>query len=127
VLRFLLWRILGLTAALAGAALLAWFIGGGPGRLLRGAHSARLPSVAPERLAGTVAHLLREGWRWTPAAGLAPARLTAELSLLVLTGLALSRAWARRRRRYVRLRVEPYRGDHTTPTASSTTGRTTST
>ena len=36
MLRFLLWRLLGLVAALAALALIAWLLGGGPGRALRG-------------------------------------------------------------------------------------------
>jgi hypothetical protein len=36
VLRFLLWRLLGVLAALLGFALLAWLWRGGPGRALRG-------------------------------------------------------------------------------------------
>jgi hypothetical protein len=43
VLRFLLWRLLGLLAIVAGLALIAWFIDGGPGRVLRGdANAGRL-------------------------------------------------------------------------------------
>jgi hypothetical protein len=112
VLRFLLWRILGLAAAFAGAGLIAWFIGGGPGRLLRGVHAADRPELGPVRLARPVAHVLSAPWRWTPALGLSPALTLAALTLALATGLLLSRARARARRRYARLRVEPYRGDH---------------
>ena len=102
MIRFLLWRLLGLLAVLCGGALVAWWLEGGPGRAIRG-ESLHTPG-----------HLLREG---TSAAcellvGLAaPLSLsTASLALLVLPVL-LARALARRRRRYVRLRVEPYRTD----------------
>ena len=36
LLRLLLWRLFGTLAVLGGCALVAWFLGGGPGRLLRG-------------------------------------------------------------------------------------------
>ena len=40
MLRFLLWRLLGLLAVLAGLALIAWFLDGGPGEVLRGRSAA---------------------------------------------------------------------------------------
>ncbi len=46
MLRFLLWRLLGLLAIVAGLALIAWFIDGGPGKVLRGRSVAgRLPAL----------------------------------------------------------------------------------
>jgi hypothetical protein len=112
VLRFLLWRFLGLIAAVAGAALLAWFLGGGPGRLLRGAPRARPMPLTPALLASALAREARGVWGWAPAWGLAPARALVALGSLVLLGVLLARLAARHRRRYVRMRVQPYRGDH---------------
>jgi Replication-relaxation len=112
VLRFLLWRMLGLIAAVGGATLLAWFLGGGPGRLLRGAPHARAWHLTPAVLANVLVADARRAWTWAPVSWLAPAQAFVLLGALTVLGLALSRAGSRSRRRYVRMRVEPYRGDH---------------
>jgi hypothetical protein len=114
VLRFLLWRLLGALAMLAGLALSAWCLDGGPGRLLRG-------SAAPSATAivGSAASVLttifgrgpRSGWGWLPLPGASPARLFPALALALGLLLALARRQARARRRYARLRVEAYRTD----------------
>src|ERR1700682_4634807 len=111
VLRFLLWRLLGLVAALAALALIAWLLGGGPGRALRGLAS---PGTSLGPIAALPALLLGEAraiWGWAPVAGVGIARLLLELAL-ALSATALVMRWtARRRRRYVRLRIDPYRTD----------------
>jgi hypothetical protein len=99
--RLLLWRMLGVAALIVGAAALEWLLHGGIGAALRGVATARaaLPSRAPR----------------TPS-GVHVARLAELLAALVLGGAALclgARRRARNRRRYVRLRVEPYRTDRT--------------
>ncbi|MHB8234546.1 MAG: replication-relaxation family protein [Solirubrobacteraceae bacterium] len=102
-MRFLLWRLLGLLAVLCGGTLVAWLLGGGPGRALRG-HFGRL----------ALASLLGEG---TTAASellsavIEPLSAVLAVATLLLLPALLARAVARRRRRYVRLRVEPYRTD----------------
>jgi hypothetical protein len=110
VLRFLVWRTLGLLAAIAGVDLVAWFLGGGPGRVLRGSGARAFhPSIAaPAQLLARQASAI---WTWAPAFGLPPARLLVLLGLALMGPLGLVRWSARRRRRYVRLQVEPYRTD----------------
>jgi hypothetical protein len=116
VLRFLLWRLLGLIAVVMSFALVAWFMDGGPGRLLRGGAPRRLHlpgSVAVE----LVFDPLRSLWHSRPVLAVpAPAIL---ITTLCLTGVAVVAVrWrARAYRRYVRLEVEPYRTDHATADA----------
>jgi hypothetical protein len=112
VLRFLLWRLLGLLAILAGLVLLAWFLDGGPGRVLRGDGAAGVSRFAPSALARTLDRWPGAVWWWAPAHGLAPAQLVCALACASAVALALARGRSRRRRRYVRLRVEAYRADH---------------
>ena len=114
MLRFLLWGALGALAALVVLALAAWFLDGGLVALL--AHHAATAAHTVQRgapRAGTadLASAVESIRRWAPAAGVAA------LQSLLLAALALGLAWAlvrtlaRRARRYVRLRVEPYRTD----------------
>jgi hypothetical protein len=112
VLRFLLWRLLGLLAVIAGVAALSWLLGGGPGELLRGGRTraashglATALVLACERLARTVG-------MWAPAHMSVPARLTAALIAGVPALITCARVSARSRRRYVRMRVDAYRADH---------------
>jgi hypothetical protein len=110
VLRFFLWRMLGLLAALVGILLLRWLIGGGPGRVLRGSDTKAFhPSVGP--LAQLLGRSLGEVWSWSPALGLSPVRGLAVLLIAAAVPLALLRWRARRARRYMRLEVAPYRTD----------------
>ncbi len=110
MLRFLLWRMLGLLAALVGVLLIGWFIGGGPGRVLRGSDTkAFRPSVWS--LAQLAARSLQAICGWSPAFGLSPLKVLAVLLVLAAGPLALLRWRARRGRRYVRLEVAPYRTD----------------
>jgi hypothetical protein len=111
VLRFLLWRLLGLIAVIAGFALVAWFIDGGPGKLLRGG-AAGVAHLSAGALVGALDRWVDAAWNWTPAPSVAPAKLLVALVSALLAAIALTRARTRRRRRYVRLRVEAYRGDH---------------
>jgi hypothetical protein len=111
VLRFLLWRLLGLLAILAGFALAAWFIDGGPGKLLRGDTAAGLAHVSASELAGTLARWAHAIWSWAPLPGVAAARLLLALTFALILLISIARTRARSRRRYVRLRVEAYRAD----------------
>jgi hypothetical protein len=113
VLRFLLWRLLGLLGLLGGVGLIAWFLGGGPGRVLRGSSLRDASRVALPALTSA----LGAAWSWAPFAGLSPARLLVALVLVLLTVVLLVRQQARHRRRYVRLRVEAYRTDRTSAEA----------
>jgi hypothetical protein len=112
VLRFLFWRLLGLLAIIAGFALLAWFVGGGPGRLLRGDAGAGISHITASALLSTLDESARAVWRWRPAAGLAPAQLSAALLSSLIVAIAIARGRARARRCYVRLALEAYRGDY---------------
>jgi len=112
VLRFLLWRLLGLLAILAGLALLTWFLGGGPGRVLRGAGAAGVLHLTPTAVASMLGRWLGAVWWWAPAHGLLPVQLVCVLACASVAILALARARSRRRRCYVRLHVEAYRADH---------------
>jgi hypothetical protein len=112
VLRFLLWRLLGLLALIVGLALIAWFIDGGPGKLLRGQLSAGALRRVAAAAASIFERLAHGIWSWAPAPGVTPARLTLALAAGSVLVVAAARSRARSRRRYVRLRVEVYRGDH---------------
>ena len=120
MLRFLLWRLLGLLAVFAGVALIAWFLGGGPGRVLRGSSATNTVHAAVSALASLLDRGVRAGWSWAPAARLSPARLLVALGLGLGAVVVLSRWQARRRRRYVRLRVEAYRTDRASARAVAT-------
>ena len=99
--RLLLWRLLGVAALIVGAAALEWLLHGGIGAALRGVATAR--AALPQRPPRT-------------SSGLRMARLGEVFAVLVLCGGSLclgARGRARNRRRYVRLRVEPYRADRT--------------
>jgi len=109
-LRFLLWRLLGLLAVLVGLAVIAWFLHGGLGMVLRGSTGAGTPSLDP--LADALNREAHAAWSWDPIAGLAPARLSVAFALALGAGTAAWRWWARRRRRYLRLRIDAYRTDH---------------
>jgi Replication-relaxation len=112
VLRFLLWRLLGVFAGLIGLELGAWLASGGPGRVLRhGAAGGGLHATmgAPVR---AILEQARAAWEWTPALGIDPVRLVVSSLAVVALLVALVRCEQRRRRCYVRLEVEPYRTDH---------------
>jgi hypothetical protein len=110
VLRFLLWRLLGLFALIAGFALIGWLLGGGPGRLLRGGRAGGI-GRALGRIAGVAGEAALGAWRWSPTAGLPLLATAFAASTTVFACLVVLRWLARRRRRYVRLRVEPHRTD----------------
>jgi len=109
VLRFLVWRLLGLLAVFCAGVLLAWFLGGGAGRLLRGRGGS--PHAPDLSLASAAAALPAGVWNWAPAPGVNPVPLA--LLACAAQGLALlALRWrARRRRRYVRLEVLGHRTD----------------
>lgn len=112
MLRFLLWRLLGLLAVIAGIAVLSWFIDGGPGKVLRGERAAGVFHIVPSAVPAILDRWLGVIWSWAPAPGLAPVRLALGLVAVSMALIATVRTIARRRRCYVRLRVEAYRADH---------------
>jgi Replication-relaxation len=118
VIRFLLWRLLGVVAVFVGFALIAWFLDGGPGKALRGsapAGKSHMPVDGSHDTASGLASVLDREVRaigsLIPAPAFAYARLFLALVLLLSTIIAIARWRARRRRCYVRLRIDAYRGD----------------
>jgi hypothetical protein len=112
VLRFLLWRMLGLFAAIACAGLVSWFLGGGPGQLLRARPRVRAAEIAPGALASSAGRDAGAVWGWEPVGGTAVLRLALAAAVAAGTLIALARGHARHRRCYRRFIVAPYRGDH---------------
>jgi hypothetical protein len=117
VLRFLLWRLLGVVAVPLGFLLTGWFLGGGPGRVLRGSSSrSGLHGTFPALWRFSV-HALSGLSTWLAATR----NLRALLLMMLVTAssavVVALRCRSRRRREYVRLRVEAYRTD--TATAES--------
>ena len=110
MLRFLLWRLLGLLALLVGCAATGWLLSGGPVRLLRGA-SAHVAPIGATSLLRVVRQLPPAVWDWAPIADVRLARLLLVLGIVQAVALLVSRCLARGGRSYVRMRVEPYRTD----------------
>jgi hypothetical protein len=125
-----LWRLLGAAAIAAVFGLGAWLLGGGLGRALRGGRAIPVvlsPGAQHRAAAGAAkaalgytraeaGHALGTGHALAGTGHAAPAWLAGAVAvaaaLLALAGLCgILRLRARRRRRYVRLRVEAYRGD----------------
>ncbi len=97
--RLLFWRVLGVAALVVGAAAVEWLLHGGIGVALRGAATARALQPAPHTPSGFNVALLAE--------------LLVGLALCSTALLLGVRQRARNERRYVRMRVEPYRTDRT--------------
>jgi hypothetical protein len=109
VLRFLLWRMLAAGATLVALAACLWLLSGAAGRALRSggerAHASFSLAALCDQLAQALSSLRPRG------AVLLPAWLGLAAAAACMTALALARMRARRERRYVRLRLEPYLGD----------------
>jgi hypothetical protein len=127
IARLLLWRTLGLAAAILASVLLAGLLGGELGAALRhagagaaesqprAAQATRTRAAHPVPPASTRAARVTPGppasiWQRDITAAAPPA---AALALISLQLLLVARWRARRRRRYVRLQVLPYRADRT--------------
>jgi hypothetical protein len=102
--------MLGLLATLLALALIAWFLSGAPGELLRGHAPAHTLHSTPLELANRIGGESRALGRWATADDVG-ALLALGLALGFATALPVVRWRARCRRRYVRLRVEAYRTD----------------
>jgi hypothetical protein len=107
VLRFLLWRLLGLIALIVGLTLAAWCLAGGPGKALRGGSA----SGAPGDVLGVFSGAAREASGWDLPAAVAPLRIVAVVLLALVALVVLVRSISRRRRRFVRSRIEVHRTD----------------
>ncbi len=110
MLRFLLWRLLGLLALLVGFAAVGWLLGGGPGRALRGA-SAHVVPIGVRSLVDVFLRTPGEVWDWAPLAGVRLTRVSIVLGAVQAVALLGIRWLARSRRSYVRMSVETYRTD----------------
>jgi hypothetical protein len=117
VLRFLLWRLLGVLAVVVGIAVIGWLLGGGLGQVLRGSAKTSLAHSPLVAFARVLARQAPEAWTWAPAFDLSPARLLALLGCAVAGALGMTRLHDRRRRHYVRLQIDPYRTDRASPEA----------
>jgi len=111
VLRFLLWRLLGLVALLLAAPAVAWLLGGGLGAALRARHRPGVGRLSPTALASALADGATSAWRLVPDS--CRMALMALLSTLLASAVAVIvvRWRARGARRYVRLWVDVYRSD----------------
>ena len=92
-----------------GLVLLAWFLGGGPGRALRGSGGAGTFPLS--ELADGLGQQARAIWSWDLFGGIAPAKLSVALTLTLSAVIAFVRWRARGQRRYVRLQIDAYRTD----------------
>jgi hypothetical protein len=101
--RFIVWRLVELAAVFTALAAIAWILNGGPRRLLAGTHAEGPWSSLVHGASGL----------WSSAAPVALPSLACAAggALGAATLLAAARLRARKRRRYVRLRVLPYRTD----------------
>jgi Replication-relaxation len=106
--------MLGLIALLAGWALIAWFLNGGPGRVLRG-HGAAAGAVS-----SALGRAIATTWEWAITVGVAPLKLTLTFAAIPSLLAAIARGQARARRSYIRLRFDVYRTDQAHPEALAT-------
>lgn len=110
-MRFLLWRLLGLIALLVAITLAVWLLRGGLGSALRGTTNHGTEHLSIAATADALGAEVRVFWSWAPFGGLRLTRLLAALALLFAWLLVCIRWRARRRRRYVRMRLQAYRTD----------------
>jgi hypothetical protein len=100
--RFILWRLCELAAVAFAISAVGWILDGGPRALLHGHASVTLGGVVHRQLAWLGAALPHGAQVLSIAAG---------ATGLMCAGILGSRVSARRGRRYVRLRVAPFRTD----------------
>ncbi len=103
--------MLGLIAVVVVIALTGWLLDGGLGAALRGAGGTASGRLTGGALASALASSVRAGWRWAPFAGVSAAHSLAILAVSTVALIGYVRVHARRRRRYVRMRVQTYRTD----------------
>jgi hypothetical protein len=115
VLRFLLWRIFGWTAFLVAIALLAWLLHGGLGAALRGTPGLSRGHLTLASLAGALTAGVRAVWSRVSVDGVPLMRLLVALGVAMVACIGGTRLRARLRRVYVRLEIEAYRTDATSP------------
>jgi hypothetical protein len=113
LLRFLLWRILGLIALVLAIALTGWLLDGGLGAALRGTDGSVSGHLTAGSLTGVLGSSVRAGWRWAPFGGVPVARSLAIVIASIAALVGCARVRARVSRVYVRLGIEVYRTDNT--------------
>jgi hypothetical protein len=106
-----IWRLLAALALLTALAIAEWLLAGGAGALLRGERRHEL-SLAPGALAHALVGVPRAVHLALPSSWTAFAAAVGTVALALLVCVPGLRVRARRRRRYVRLRIEPYRTDN---------------
>ena len=115
MIRFLLRRALEVfaiaCAVLLGVSAIAWLLDGGIGTSLRHAKQAHAPGRGVLAFAVACGSWVRAAFAWAAAHGGTVVPVLVLGASLAAAGVACARLLARRRRRYVRLRVLPYRGD----------------
>jgi hypothetical protein len=114
LLRYLLWRILGLMALVAVVALTGWLLDGGLGAALRGTAGPVSGHLTGGALVSALGSSVRAAWGWAPFGGVSLARPLAIVAALIAALIGCIRLCAREARIYVRLGVEVYRTDNTT-------------
>ena len=114
MLRFLLWRTLGLIALVVALALTGWLLDGGLGAALRGTNGQGSGYPTGGALASALGSSVRAGWRWAPVDGVPVARSLVIVAALMAALIGCIRVRARGARVYVRLGIEVYRTDTTT-------------
>ncbi|HEY2283573.1 MAG TPA: replication-relaxation family protein [Solirubrobacteraceae bacterium] len=113
MLRFLLWRILGLVALVAAFVLTRLLLDGGLGAVLRGAEVSISRPLTAGALSSALDSAVGAAWKWAPFGGPSAASTLAILTSLTASVLGCLRVRARRSRIYVRFGVEVYRTDNT--------------
>ncbi len=114
LLRFLLWRILGLIALVVAIALTRWLFDGGLGTVLRGTGGSLSGHLTAGALWSALGSAVGAAWSWAPFGGVSVAIAFAVLATSMASVLVCCRVRARRSRIYVRLGIEIYRTDSTT-------------
>ncbi|MGA8365505.1 MAG: replication-relaxation family protein [Solirubrobacteraceae bacterium] len=114
MLRFLLWRILGLVALVAAIVLTGWLLDGGLGAALRGTGGSVSAHLTVGALVSASRSAASAAWGWSPCGGVSAVGTLLILAGSTVTVLGCVRLRARRSRVYVRFGIEVYRTDNTT-------------
>ena len=114
LLRFLLWRILGLIALVVAIALTGWLLDGGLGAALRGTGGSVSGHLTGAALVSASRSAASAVWGWAPFGGVSAASTLSIIAASTATVLCCVRLRARRSRVYVRFGIEVYRTDNTT-------------
>lgn len=111
MVRLLLWRMLGVLALVVAIAFGAWLLKGGLGAALHAGSAAGPLSL--DSLAHALGGFIDSGWHLTAGAIMPASWWRSPLipGVLIVAAIGLVRMRVRGRRRYVRLRVQAYRGD----------------